>query len=53
MSPTVAERKRELRKQLTTVRDPFALLAECIQRNEELEAEVRLLRAGKGFNAQE
>lgn len=44
MSPTTAQRRRELRKQLTTVRDPFALLAECIVKNEELEAELLRLR---------
>ena len=44
MSPTVACKRKQLRRELLSAQDPFALLAECIQRNEDLEAEVARLR---------
>lgn len=51
MSPTVAGKRRLLRRELLCADDPFALLADCIQQNEELKAEVmrlrRLLHTGK------
>ena len=51
MSPTVAGKQKRLRHELLSAQDPFALLADCIQQNEELKAEVmrlrRLLHIGK------
>ena len=44
MSPTVACKRKRLRRELLSAEDPFALLADCIQRNEDLEAEVVRLR---------
>ena len=46
MSPTVAHKKRALRRELAeTVIDPFELLADYALRNEELEEELKHLRA--------
>ena len=45
MSPTVAHKKRALRKELSYIQDPFSLLADALIRNEELEDELNSLRA--------
>ena len=45
MSPTVAARKKQLRRELLSAQDPFELLAYCIQRNEQLENELHRLRS--------
>lgn len=45
MSPTVVEKRRRLRRDLLSVQDPFELLADCIQRNEDLEEELERLRS--------
>ena len=46
MSPTVA-RKKAIRRSLceSGINDPFEMLADCIEQNEQLKNEVRFLRS--------
>ena len=46
MSPSIAAQVKQTRRQLVAdgVHDPFELLAQALQRNEELQEQVEILR---------